>query len=123
TATRSSSRSPSCSWARSTAARSSERRAWAVAWPLHTVRGTVEHVAGSAEIGVVGAGIVGLSTAYALRERGVRVVLYERGVPGNGQSGGKSRIFRHSHDDPRLVAFARRSHALWREWKQRSGRE
>lgn len=80
-------------------------------------------MAGSADIGVVGAGIVGLSTAYALRERGVRVTLYERGVPGNGQSGGQSRIFRHIHDDPRLVAFARRSHAAWREWEERSGRE
>jgi glycine/D-amino acid oxidase-like deaminating enzyme len=44
---------------------------------------------------------------YALAERGASVTVYERGVPGNGQSGGESHIFRHAHDDPRLVAFAR----------------
>ena len=61
---------------------------------------------------MVGAGIVGLSTAHALSERGVGVAVYERGVPGNGQSGGDSRIFRHSHADPRLVSIALRSRAL-----------
>jgi sarcosine oxidase len=51
-------------------------------------------VVDKADVAVVGAGIVGLSTAYALSRSGVRVALYERGVPGNGQSGGDSRIFR-----------------------------
>ena len=74
-------------------------------------------------IGVIGAGIVGLSTALALLERGVDVVVYERGVPGNGQSGGESRIFRHSHDDRRLVAFAREGRAMWREWEVHFGEE
>jgi sarcosine oxidase len=80
-------------------------------------------VSGAAEIGVVGAGIVGLSAAYALVQAGATVTVYERGVPGNGQSGGDSRIFRHSHDDPRLIALARRSLQLWRDWEQRCGRE
>ncbi len=72
---------------------------------------------------MIGAGIVGLSTAYSLLERGVAVTVYERGVPGTGQSGGESRIFRHAHDDPRLVAFACRSRAIWREWEQALGVE
>jgi sarcosine oxidase len=72
-----------------------------------------------ADIGVVGAGIVGLSTAYALRERGASVQVYEIGFPGCGQSGGEARIFRHAHDDPRLVALAQESRALWDEWAER----
>jgi len=72
---------------------------------------------------VIGAGIVGLSTAYSLLERGVAPTVYERGVPGNGQSGGESRIFRHAHDDPRLVAFACRSRAIWTEWEAALGAE
>lgn len=72
---------------------------------------------------MVGAGIVGLCTAFALAERGIACRVYESGVPGNGQSGGESRIFRHAHDDPRLVAFARDSRAVWREWGQRLGVE
>ena len=47
---------------------------------------------GRHEIAVIGAGIVGLATAYALSERGVGASVYEGGVPGNGQSGGESRI-------------------------------
>ncbi len=72
---------------------------------------------------VIGAGIVGLSTAYSLLERDVAVTVYEQGVPGNGQSGGESRIFRHAHDDPRLVRFACRSRAIWREWEAALGVE
>ena len=75
------------------------------------------------EVAVVGAGIVGLSTAYSLMERGAAVTVYERGVPGNGQSGGDSRIFRHAHDDPRLVEFAIRSRAIWTEWESQLGVE
>lgn len=76
-----------------------------------------------ADVAVVGAGIVGLSTAYALHRRGVGVAIYERGVAGNGQSGGDSRIFRHTHEDPRLVSLALESRALWREWEEHAGRE
>jgi sarcosine oxidase len=71
----------------------------------------------------VGAGIVGLATAYALRERGASVCVYERGTPGGGSSGGDSRIFRHAHDDPRLIDLARRSLAIYREWERELGVE
>jgi sarcosine oxidase len=64
-----------------------------------------------------------LSTAYVLLEVGASVRLYESGLPGNGQSGGETRVFRHAHDDPRLVEFARSSRALWDEWADRLGVE
>ena len=76
-----------------------------------------------ADVGVVGAGIVGLSTAFALTDQGATVTVYERGVPGNGQSGGESRIFRHADDDRRLVEFACEARRVWREWEERFGRE
>lgn len=72
---------------------------------------------------MIGAGIVGLATAYALRERGVSVHVYERGTPGAAQSGGESRVFRHAHDDPRLIARAQASRAIYRDWEQGLGVE
>src|SRR5436305_10946914 len=80
-------------------------------------------MASEADVGVVGAGVIGLSTAFALTEQGASVAVYERGVPGNGQSGGESRIFRHAHDDRRLVELAIEARRLWREWEEHFGRE
>ena len=67
----------------------------------------------STEVAVVGAGITGLSTAYALKRRGVEFVCFEAAAPGSGQSAGRTRVFRHGHDDERLVRLAIRARAEW----------
>ena len=41
---------------------------------------------GSADVAVVGAGIVGLATAFSLVQRGASVTVYDRGLPGNARS-------------------------------------
>lgn len=75
------------------------------------------------DVAVVGAGIVGLATARALAARGAAVSVYERGIPGNAQSGGESRVFRHAHDDGRLIAAARDSRAIWDAWSRELDRQ
>lgn len=70
-------------------------------------------------VAVVGAGVVGLSTATALLDAGADVRLYDPNEPGSGQSNGRTRIFRLAHGDARLVDLARRAEGLWREWETR----
>jgi sarcosine oxidase len=67
----------------------------------------------STEVAVVGGGITGLSTGYALQRRGVECVCLEAAAPGSGQSAGRTRVFRHGHDDERLVRLAVRARAEW----------
>ena len=71
---------------------------------------------------VVGAGIVGLSAAYALRGTGATVRCVDAGEPMSGRSAGDTRIFRTAHGDAALVAEARRAAELWDEWSFRAGR-
>jgi sarcosine oxidase len=75
------------------------------------------------DIAVVGAGIVGLSTAYAAVQQGLSVTVYDVAPPGSGQSTGQSRLFRHAHDDPRLVEMAVESRGIWRAWSSDLGVE
>jgi sarcosine oxidase len=74
---------------------------------------------------VVGAGLIGLSTAWALCRRGWAVTVLEAaGSIGHAGSGSKgdARIFRLGYPDPLYVELAIRAEALWRELEATTGR-
>lgn len=71
---------------------------------------------------VVGGGVIGLAVAATLRDKGVGVTCLERGAPGDGQSAGRTRQFRHLHRDPALIELAARARTGWLNWQERFGR-
>jgi sarcosine oxidase len=62
-----------------------------------------------------------LATAYALRRQGADVRLFESAALGSGQSAGRTRVFRHGHDDERLVRLAVRARAEWERLEEELG--
>lgn len=75
------------------------------------------------EVVVVGAGVNGLATAWALRRAGRDVLVLEQFENGHtrGSSHGGSRIFRFAYDEPEWVALAQEALPLWREAEAESG--
>jgi sarcosine oxidase len=78
-----------------------------------------------ADVAVVGAGLNGLATAWALRRRGADVVVYEQFELGHarGSSHGRTRIFRLAYPEARWVRLAIEALAGWRELEAESGEE
>jgi glycine/D-amino acid oxidase-like deaminating enzyme len=76
----------------------------------------------TSDVSVIGGGVIGLAVAATLRDRGVDVACFERGEPGEGQSAGRTRQFRHLHADPKLIALAVQAREGWLEWEERFGR-
>jgi sarcosine oxidase len=75
------------------------------------------------KVAVIGAGVMGLATGWALRRRGIDAVVYEQFEVGNprGSSHGRSRIFRLAYAEDHYVRLAQESLALWRELEAESG--
>jgi sarcosine oxidase len=76
-------------------------------------------------VAVVGAGVMGNATAWALARRGVEVDLYEQFdlQHARGSSHGDARIFRISYPQAEYVALALESLPLWRELEAESDEE
>jgi sarcosine oxidase len=78
----------------------------------------------SADVVVVGGGVMGSAAAWQLAARGADTVLLERFEPGHvrGASHGASRIFRFAYPDPFYVELAVRALPRWRAVEAAAGR-
>lgn len=80
-------------------------------------------MAASPKVAVIGAGVNGLATAWALKRRGVEPVVYEQFRVGHdqGSSHGRSRIFRLAYAEDEYVQLAQEALPLWRELEAETG--
>ena len=76
-------------------------------------------------VAIVGAGVMGCATAWALAKHGVDVTVHEQFELDNtrGSSHGRSRIFRVAYPDPAWVRLAQEARAGWRDLERESGEE
>ena len=77
------------------------------------------------DVVVVGAGVMGLASAWALKRAGRDVTVLEQFDVGHpyGSSHGASRIFRFAYSETDWVALAQEALPLWRELEAESGTE
>lgn len=75
----------------------------------------------STDVVIIGGGIIGVSTALFLAERGVRTVLCEKGVIAGEQSGRNWGWCRTMGRDPRELPLAMKSLELWKTIDARIG--
>jgi sarcosine oxidase len=75
------------------------------------------------DVAVVGAGVNGLASAWALRRAGHDVLVLEQFANGHtrGSSHAASRIFRFAYDETEWVTLAQEALPLWREAEAESG--
>jgi sarcosine oxidase len=69
------------------------------------------------KVAVVGAGVMGCATAWALRERGADVSVHEQFELDHtrGSSHGRTRIFRLAYPEPHWIRLAQEAYAGWRD--------
>jgi monomeric sarcosine oxidase len=77
------------------------------------------------DVVIIGAGLAGSATAWALARRGRSVVVLEAFQPGHrrGSSHGSARIFRRAYPDPLYVRLTGAAQRLWRQLADESGEE
>jgi glycine/D-amino acid oxidase-like deaminating enzyme len=76
----------------------------------------------SADVVVVGAGVIGSSAAYELAKRGRKVVVVDKaGAPGQGSTSASSAIIRFDYSTRDTVATAWESFHCWAAWPEHLG--
>ncbi|WP_238011647.1 FAD-dependent oxidoreductase [Dactylosporangium sp. AC04546] len=75
------------------------------------------------EVAVIGAGLMGAATAWALGRRGVSAALFEAREFGHpaGSSHGSARIYRRAYPDPLYLRMTGLAGELWRELELAAG--
>src|SRR5262249_7319346 len=88
-------------------------------------RHPAERGRGVIRVAVVGAGVMGAATAWALAERGIRATVYEQFdlEHTRGSSHGRTRIFRLAYREPEWVELAEEALPAWRELERQAGRD
>jgi sarcosine oxidase, subunit beta len=72
---------------------------------------------------LIGAGVIGASTAYNLSQRGLRVLILERRTVAAGATGASSGLVRMHYDIEVDSALAWQSFQFFRNWRERIGGE
>jgi monomeric sarcosine oxidase len=77
------------------------------------------------DVVIIGAGLAGSATAWALARRGRSAALLEAFQPGHqrGSSHGSARIFRRAYPDPLYVRLTGDAQRLWRQLADEAGEE
>ncbi len=75
-------------------------------------------MAETADVVVIGAGIIGMSAAFQIARRsGARVVVLEKGIgPGEGSTGASSAVCRFRYSYPEIVQLAKDGIAAYQHW-------
>src|SRR3954470_13507826 len=80
-------------------------------------------VSASADVVIIGGGVVGCSAAFRLGEAGAQVVLLERDQLGSGSTSKAAGGFRTQFSDPLNIEIARRSAEAFKAFDRRPGWE
>src|SRR5437773_831030 len=79
-------------------------------------------MADTADVVVIGGGVIGTSIAYALASSGVpRVTLLEKGALASGASGRSSALIRMHYTNAEDARLAWASYPVFRDWSDRMG--
>ena len=79
-------------------------------------------MAETADVVVIGGGVIGTSIAWALTTAGVkRVVLLEKGALASGASGRSSALVRMHYTNEEDARLAWASYPVFRDWPERMG--